>query len=117
MKGIIMKSIWKRLLAGAFIFTLALPLLGRPPKTEDELITDMDSTNPKIVYAALQDMEKQYPTSVPGIAKIKTLLTDNRVIVRQKAARVLGALHADVSDADHPQNRHPAQVPGRQRQA
>ena len=95
-----MKPLCTRLLVGAFMLAVALPLLARDPKTEDQLITDMGSPNATPVYAALQDMENQYPTSVPGIAKIKTLLTDDRVTVREKAARVLGALHADVSETD-----------------
>ena len=95
-----MNQFCKRLLVGAFMMAVALPLFARDPKTEDELITDMGSPVAKTVISALQDLEKEYPTSVPGIAKVKTLLTDDRVTVREKAARVLGALHADVSQTD-----------------
>ena len=95
-----MKNICKLLLVGAFIFSVATPLMARQPKTEDQVLSDLSSTNAKVVYNALQVMEKQYPTSAPGLAKTKSLLTDERVTVREKAARVLGALHADVNADD-----------------
>jgi len=95
-----MKNLVKHLLTAAFIFALALPLLAKPPLTEEQLIANLDSPTVKVVFAALQDLEKQYPTSAPALAKIKTLLADPRPTIRQKAARVLGALHAEVSDAD-----------------
>jgi HEAT repeat protein len=95
-----MKNIIKRLLTGAFILTLALPLMAHPPKTVDQLKTDLDSPKENIVYAALQDIEKLYPTDDSAIAKVKTLLTDPRMKIRDKAARVLGAIHADVTDSE-----------------
>jgi HEAT repeat protein len=95
-----MKRISKSLLIVAAIFATALPLLAKPPQTEEELIAALDSPKEKVVFAALQDLEKQYPTSAPAQAKIKVLLTDPRPLVHQKAARVLGALHADVSSTD-----------------
>jgi HEAT repeat protein len=95
-----MKNLCHRLLITAAIFATALPLLAGKPKTEEQLIADLDSPKDKVVYAALQDLEKQFPTSAPGLAKMKTLLTDPRPTVHQKAARVLGALHADVSETD-----------------
>ena len=95
-----MKRICKSLLLVAAVLVTALPLLAKPPLTEEELIANLDSPKEKIVYAALQDLEKQYPTSAPALAKIKTLLTDPRPLVHQKAARVLGALHTEVSDAE-----------------
>jgi HEAT repeat protein len=94
-----MKNICQHLLAVVFIFALALPLLAKP-QTEEQLIADLDSPTAKVVHAALQNLEKQYPTSAPALAKIKTLLTDARPEVREKAARVLGAIHAEVSDTD-----------------
>ena len=95
-----MKNISKRLLVATAIVATALPLLAKPPQTEEQLIAALDSPKEKVVYAALQDLEKQYPTSAPAQAKIKALLTDPRPVVHQKAARVLGALHADVSSTD-----------------
>jgi len=95
-----MKRIYKQLLLAMAIGATALPLLAKPPLTEEQLIANLDSPNPKIAFAALQDIEKQYPTSAPALAKIKTLLTDPRPLIHQKAARVLGALHTEVSDTD-----------------
>ena len=86
-----MKTIWKPLLIIAAVFATALPLLAKPPQTEEELIAALDSPKEKVVYAALQDLEKQYPTSAPAQAKIKALLTDPRPLVHEKAARVLEA--------------------------
>src|ERR1700733_7974919 len=82
------------------ILGVAVPAMAKSPKTEDQVLSDMSSTNAKIVYNALQVLEKAYPTSEPGLAKTKSLLTDARPTVREKAARVLGALHADVSETD-----------------
>lgn len=95
-----MKTICKSLLIAAVAATMALPLLAKPALTEQELIANLDSPKEKIVYAAMQDIEKQYPTSEPALAKIKTLLTDPRPTVHEKAARVLGALHIDLSSSE-----------------
>jgi HEAT repeat protein len=100
MKGMNMKSICKSLLIVAAVLATALPLLAKQPQTEEQLIAALDSPKEKVVFAALQDIEKQYPTSAPALAKIKTLLTDPRPMIHQKAARVLGALHTDVSSAE-----------------
>lgn len=94
-----MKNLCQRLFITAAIFATALPLLAAP-KTEEQLLADLNSPKDKVVYAALQDLERQYPTSAPGLAKIKTLLIDPRPTIHQKAARVLGALHTEVSDTD-----------------
>jgi HEAT repeat protein len=100
MKGTNMKTPCRHLLLVAVLLTAALPLFAGPPKTEEQLIADLDSPKDKVVYAALQDLEKQYPASAPAQAKMKVLLTDPRPLVHEKAARVLGALHADVSGID-----------------
>jgi HEAT repeat protein len=85
---------------GLLMFMAVLPVSARPPKTEDELLAALSSPKDKEVYAALQDLEKQYPTDEKILPPIKGLLADPRPVVRRKAARVLGAIHADVSDAD-----------------
>jgi HEAT repeat protein len=77
----------------------ALPLRANAA-TEDQLIRDLDSWKESVVTSALQKLEKEYPTSTKAFPAMKKLLTDNRDKVRRKAARVLGVLHADVSDAD-----------------
>lgn len=94
-----MKNICKHLLVATVVFATALPLYAGN-KTEEQLIADLDSPKEKVVYAALQDLEKQYPASENAHTKIKSLLTDKRMLVRDKAARVLGALHLELSDAE-----------------
>lgn len=94
-----MKKICKHLFVGAFIFTLALPLFAGT-KSEDELLADLASPKARVVINALQNLEKSYPTDVNAQTRIKTLLTDDRPTVKRKAARVLGAINADVSNDD-----------------
>jgi HEAT repeat protein len=81
--------------------TLApLLLQARPPKSEDELVAHLASPKDKEVYAALQELEKTYPTDTKIIPPIEKLLADPRPVVRRKAARVLGVIHADVDSTD-----------------
>ena len=94
-----MKKLCKYLLVGTFVFGLALPLLAGV-RTEDELLADLASPKARVVIKALQDLEKGYPTDVNAQTRIKTLLTDDRPTVKRKAARVLGAINADVSNTD-----------------
>lgn len=69
-------------------------------KTEDELIALLGSAKEKEVSNAMQEMEKHYPTSAKCQAALKPFLTDSRMPVRRKAARVLGVMNADVSEAE-----------------
>jgi HEAT repeat protein len=69
-------------------------------KSEDQLIAELSSPSAEKVAVALQNLEKNYPTSTKAVPQIKKLLTDDRVKVRRKAARVLGALHAEVNNDD-----------------
>jgi HEAT repeat protein len=75
-------------------------LQARPPKTEDELIADLSSPKAGVVTSALQKIEKEYPTTTKALPAIKKLLTDPRLKVQRKAARVLGSLHANVDETD-----------------
>ncbi|MFO1487762.1 MAG: HEAT repeat domain-containing protein [Verrucomicrobiota bacterium] len=92
----------------SFLTALALGVLAlnlqsahaAKPKSEDELIASLADKDPKKVAESMLQLEKQYPTSTRMQAEIKKYLTDPRDIVRRKAGRVLGALHAEVSDAD-----------------
>lgn len=68
-------------------------------KTEDELITMLASVKEKEVISAMQEMEKHYPTSAKCQAALKPFLTDSRMPVRRKAARVLGVMNADLNEA------------------
>jgi HEAT repeat protein len=96
------RSFIRMLILAVLAMTLAplLLLQARPPKSEDELIANLASPKDKEVYAALQELEKTYPTDPKIIPPIEKLLADTRPVVRRKAARVLGAIHADVSRAD-----------------
>ncbi|HEY5040678.1 MAG TPA: HEAT repeat domain-containing protein [Verrucomicrobiae bacterium] len=94
-----MKAIWKFMLLGSFVLAFCLPAPAKEV-TEDQCIADLASSKEKVVIAALQGIEKNYPTSQNAIAKIKPLLTDDRLAVKRKTARVLGIVGAEVSDAD-----------------
>ena len=94
-----MKNIWKLMFLGAFMLMLGLPALAKD-ETQDQYIADLGSPQEKVVIAALQGIEKNFPASVAAQAKIKPLLADSRIAVKRKAARVLGVVGADVSDAD-----------------
>jgi HEAT repeat protein len=89
------------LVLAAVAVTLApFSLQARAPKTEDELIADLASPKDSVVAESLQKLEKDYPNSPKSVPAIKNLLGDPRPKVARKAARVLGAVNADVSDAD-----------------
>ena len=90
-----------------FIVGLALGLVAfttitaqAKGKTEEQLMAELDSPKEKVVFDAMAQLEKEYPTSTAYHPKLKAMLTDNRLKVQRKAARVLGALHAPVSDTD-----------------
>ena len=101
-----MKNMSKRVfvivLTLGIIASTATSLLAAPKKVkpEEELIALLTSAKDKDVINALQELEKNYPTSAKSLAAIKPLLTDNRRPVVRKAARVLGAVNAEVSEAD-----------------
>jgi len=96
----------KKLCRNLCLATFALALLGlaaplsAAEKTEDQLIKELDSPNADIVASAMLKIEKQFPTSTKSFPRIKELLKDPRPKVHRKAARVLGALHAEVSNDD-----------------
>lgn len=86
------------LLASVAMMTLSLS--AATPKSEEELVAELSSPKEKVVTAALQKIEKEYPTGIKAIPAVKKLLTDPRPAVVRKAARVLGEVHADVSAAE-----------------
>jgi hypothetical protein len=73
---------------------------AKPKLTEDQLIAELSGSNPDKVADAMLQLERNFPTSTKFLPKVKELLTDPRDKVRRKAGRVLGALHAEVSQAD-----------------
>jgi len=76
------------------------PLLSAAPRNEEALLKDLSSRLPVTVVSALKALETEYPRSTNAHAAIKKLLTDKRPAVRRKAARVLGAVHAQVDEND-----------------
>lgn len=99
MNNITKRSFILALAVGILAFA-AIPAQAGKEKTEDQLIADLSSSKEKDVFSALQQLEKQYPTSTRAFPEMKKLLTDPRVKIRCKAARVLGALHAEVDATD-----------------
>ncbi len=98
-----MKHTLRRLLVSAVLAALTMTVASThaaAPAAEAQLIAKLDSPMDSAVTEALQKLEKEHPASTNGFAKMKTLLIDKRAKVRRKAARVLGILHAPVSDAD-----------------
>lgn len=85
-------------LAAAMLSTTAATVFAAKEKTEDQLIADLTLPKDSVVADAMLQLEKKYPTSPKAIAAIKKYLADPREKVRRKAARVLGALHAPVTD-------------------
>ncbi|MBK7997973.1 MAG: HEAT repeat domain-containing protein [Verrucomicrobia bacterium] len=86
----------------ALLFALATFVFQAPAaeKSEAAAIAALSDKMESKVTAAMQEIEKKYPNSIEGVAKIKSMLGDERVKVRRKAARVVGTLHADVTEAE-----------------
>lgn len=97
MRALCKRNFFAILIGGAL---LAPASLFAAQKTEDQLIAELDGPNADKVASAMLAIEKQYPTSTKAFPKIKSLLKDSRPKVRRKAARVLGALHAEVNSED-----------------
>ncbi len=91
----------KKICKSSFVWALLLALLAvaspvLADEKEDKLIAELASPMESKVTDAMLKLEKQYPTSTKAFPTMKQLLKDRRERVRRKAARVLGALHADV---------------------
>ena len=99
MKMITKRSFLIALTLGVFALN-ATPSFAAKVKTEDELIADLSNKDGKKVAEAMLGLERGYPTSVRAQTEIKKYLTDSREVVRRKAGRVLGAVHAEVSAED-----------------
>jgi len=83
----------------AAIISFAVPSVAAE-KSEDQLIAELSNKDGKKVATAMLHIEKKYPTSAKALPIIKGFLTDSRPEVRRKAARVLGALHTDVTESE-----------------
>jgi len=98
-----MKNMTKRCFLSALslaVITFTTVSVQAAPKTEDELIAQLASPKEKQVISGLSEIEKNYPTSKKAQAAIKPLLVDSRKPVMRKAARVLGVVNADVTEAE-----------------
>jgi HEAT repeat protein len=97
-----MSKISKRSFIGMlFLAALVLaPPVWAAPLSEDELVAQLSASDEGTVINALQKIEKEYPTGTKAIPAMKKLLSDDRIKVKRKAARVLGVIHADLSDAE-----------------
>jgi HEAT repeat protein len=93
----------KRSLIGMLALTVlafSTIISSAAPPSEASLIADLGSPKEGKVTDALQHLEKDYPTSTNAFSAIEKLLADPRLKVQRKAARVLGSLHAPVSETD-----------------
>lgn len=99
MRNLTQRSFLLALALGVFALT-TLPAQAAKLKTEDELIAELSGADGKKVAEAMLALERQFPTSTRTQGEIKKFLADSREAVRRKAGRVLGALHAEVSEAD-----------------
>lgn len=85
--------------AWALLIAISFPTAAAE-KSEADTIAALSDKNGDKVAAAMQEIEKKFPGSVEGLKKIKSMLGDERVKVRRKAARVVGTLHTDVTEAE-----------------
>lgn len=65
-------------------------------KTSAQLLSELSSPREGVVTSALQELEDLHPEVAATDATVRALTKDPRPAVKCKAARVLGALHADV---------------------
>lgn len=77
---------------------LSVPAFAKD-KSEQEWVAQLSSDDEKKVAEALQGLEKQYPDSPVTKEKVLSFLKDPRPKVKRKAARVAGALHFELTDA------------------
>ncbi len=67
---------------------------------EARLIAGLAADDPRKVLNALDDLAEQPNPGTNAIAAARKLLSDPRPALRKKAARALGAIHAQVDQAD-----------------
>jgi HEAT repeat protein len=69
-------------------------------ETEDALIAKLSSPDESTVISTMTRYKKLYRGSTKAFPALKKLLTDSRLKVRERAAGLLGSLHADVGEED-----------------
>lgn len=112
-----MSNIFKKNLSWVIFLGLllaSLPLHAGPaagdqgfikkPKTEEDFLANLNPAYPeKVIMSAagkLEDMYRKDMTKTSSIPLLKKLLSDSRPPVRMKVARILGNMHAPMSDDD-----------------
>jgi len=97
-----MSNIRRQWLVMAFLLVVLSPWFQATAAapTEENLIKDLESPKASVVTKALQNLERNYPTSTKAVPAIRKLLADSRLEVKRKAARVLGILHGEVDQND-----------------
>jgi len=66
-------------------------------KSKEEVVAQLSSADESKVYDALQYVEKHFPEDAALREKVCSFLTDSRPKIKRKAARVLGALGANLT--------------------
>jgi HEAT repeat protein len=99
------ENIMKTMMKHGVIALMALMALGAfvstasaATPTEDKLIADLASPKEGTVIDALSNIEKYYPKTTQALPAMEKLTADPRKKVMRKAARVLGAIYAPVSE-------------------
>lgn len=69
-------------------------------KSENDLVAALASPNQDTARAAIAELEARYPQSPTWQPAVRKMLADPREEVALKAVRVLGIVHAEVTDED-----------------
>jgi HEAT repeat protein len=99
-KETIMKTMMKRsvlAMIALMVFGAWVNLASAATPTEEKLTADLASPKEGTVIDALSNIEKHYPKTTMALPAMEKLTADPRKKVMHKAARVLGAINADVS--------------------
>jgi len=99
-KNLIMKQIRRLTFIGMSFLALLTAVPSIKAETEDDLIAKFSSPDEGKVLSAMTHYKKLYRDSTKAFPVLKSLLTDSRQKVRERAAGMLGAMHADVNEQD-----------------
>jgi HEAT repeat protein len=95
-----MKQICRRVFLGISILVLLAAVPSIKAETEAALIAKLSSPDENQVLSTMTRYKKLYRGSTNAFPVLKTLLNDPRLKVKERAAGLLGALHAEVSEED-----------------
>jgi hypothetical protein len=96
----IMKHICRRMFIGMSFLALLALAPSIKAETEDALIAKLSSPDESTVIATMTRYKKLYRGSTKAFPALKKLLTDSRLKVKERAAGLLGAFHAEVNAED-----------------